>query len=137
MNLNKISKIFSVFTIFITLFVGSLSFLPLESQALALPGEDIICGGPCPLISGNFRFDRDGIVSFLVAISQFLTIIGVGLAVLFLVWSGVLYITGKAEEAQKGILNAIIGLLIIILAYTAVSIIIGLLSGTRVNVGNF
>jgi hypothetical protein len=130
-----------IFTLFLAIFsfVSFFSFYPLQgnAQGLGLPGEDVICGGPCPLISGDFRFDRNGIVRFLIAISRFLTIVGVGLAVLFLVWSGVLYITGKDEDAKKGILNAIIGLLIIILAYTLVTVLINILSGASINISNF
>lgn len=53
----------------------------------------------------------------------------------FLIYSGFLYMTagGNAESAKKGqagILNAIIGLIIVALAYTITTALVGTLSGT-------
>lgn len=129
----KIYKFFSNLFLLLFLSFSLIALSPSNVYAVTLPGEDLICGeNGCPLISGSFNFDREGIVTFLIAISRFLTIVGVGLAVLFLVWSGILYITGNSEKAQKGILNAIIGLLIIILAYTFVTILLSFLQGTPI-----
>ncbi len=138
MNLvKKVCKIVSLSLISVSFF--SLVFtnynpFSVSVEAQNLPGSEMICGGPCPLIGGdNFEFDREGIFRFIIIIARLLTFIGVGLAVLFFVWGGIQFIIGKDEEAKKAIFNAIIGLVIIILAYTVVVLIINLSTGTIIS----
>jgi len=62
---------------------------------------------------------------------QWATILGGIAALAFLIYAGIKYISssgdpGKVEEAQKQIVSAIIGLAIIILAYSIVSLVLGL-----------
>jgi hypothetical protein len=114
----------------ILVFMFTFILIPVNTNAqINLPGQDLICGGECPLISGDFNFDREGIFSFLIALARLLTFLGVALCILMFVWAGIQFIIGKAEEAQKSIVNAIIGLVVIVLAYTAVNLIVNLLSG--------
>jgi len=50
-----------------------------------------------------------------------------GIAVLYLIWAGIQYITGGAkgaETAKTSIVNAIIGVVVIILSYTIVQVVI-------------
>ena len=56
------------------------------------------------------------------------------LAVIYLIYSGILYITAAgnpdaAKKGQQGIVNAIIGLVIIVLAYVIVNVIVSAVSG--------
>jgi len=60
---------------------------------------------------------------------------GALVAFIFLIVAGFLYLTagGNAEQAKKGlqgVLNAVIGLIIIMLAWVILNAIIGLLGGT-------
>jgi hypothetical protein len=113
----------------------------LQPSAQLAPSGDVICGGPCPLFDGDFDFDRDSIAVFLIAFSQFLTFVGVALAVIFLVFAGIQYIFGKEEEAKKNIITTVIGLVIIIVAYTFVFILANFLQsnalGDAIGGGNF
>lgn len=93
------------------------------------PSRSVICGGPCPLVDTDFKADKDSVLAFIVSFARFITFIGVGLAVLFLVWSGIQFIIGRGEDAKKNLISTIIGLVVIIVAYTVVSIIVGLLQG--------
>ena len=68
-------------------------------------------------------------------INLILLIAGI-LAVIYLIWSGVLYITaggdtGKADKGRTGIVNAIIGLVIISAAYLLVRFVGGAISGAN------
>ncbi len=91
------------------------------------PTKDAICGGPCPLVDEEFIFDREQLLIFILSIARFLTFIGVGLAVLYMVFAGVQFIIGQKDKAKNNIITTLIGLVIIIVAYTAVNIIVSLL----------
>ena len=72
-------------------------------------------------------------------INLILLIAGI-LAVIYLIYSGILYITaggdtGKAEKGRTGIVNAIIGLVIISAAYLLVRFVGGAISGAN-NLGS-
>lgn len=61
------------------------------------------------------------------------------LAVIYLIWSGIMYITAngnpeQAKKAQTGIINAIIGIVVILLAYTIFSAIVNA-AGGNINSG--
>jgi amino acid transporter len=125
----KLSKLFSILVLACTLI---LAFLPISLNAATqyaqlAPGRDVICGGPCPLVDGEFDFNREGLVDFILSFARFLTFIGVALAVLFMVFAGVQYIFGKSEDAKSNIISTLIGLVIIIVAYTFVVIVTSLL----------
>lgn len=68
-----------------------------------------------------------------VIINVILLLAGI-LAVVYLIYSGILYITaggdtGKAEKGRTGIVNAVIGLVIVSAAYLLVRFVGGLVSG--------
>jgi hypothetical protein len=72
--------------------------------------------GLCP-ITGNANLSQifDQIISLILFVAG-------ALAVIYLLWSGISYITAggddaKAGTARKGIINAIIGIIIIVLAF--------------------
>ena len=75
-----------------------------------------------------------------VTIINLLLLIAGILAVIYLIYSGILYITaggdtGKAEKGRTGIVNAIIGLVIISAAYLLVRFVGGAISGAN-NLGS-
>jgi hypothetical protein len=112
--------------------------MPTLAQSDLVPRRGDICqGGSCP-VTGNSDFADTGqedLLKIIIDIARFLTFFGVGLSVLFMVWGGIQYIVsnGNEETATKGktiIINATIGLIISIVAFTVVNIIAGLVSGT-------
>ncbi|EKD56478.1 MAG: hypothetical protein ACD_58C00176G0002 [uncultured bacterium] len=71
-----------------------------------------------------------------VTVINLLLLIAGILAVIYLIWSGMLYITaggdtGKADKGRTGIVNAIIGLVIISAAYLLVRFVGGAISGAN------
>ena len=64
-------------------------------------------------------------------IVNFITIIAAGLAVIYLIYSGIIYITAagnpdNAKKGQQGVINAIIGIVIIAAAYFIIRVGLGL-----------
>jgi hypothetical protein len=95
-----------------------------------IPGNSDICpNGNCPLgiNPDNAPTSRSGISQFIINIASFITFIAVAVAVLFMVYGGVTYITAGTEDGNvKGkqiLINATIGLVVAIVAYTIVSVI--------------
>lgn len=126
LKLESITKNLLKIVIFGLLFAVFLSPVSVNAQSLT-PSKDQICGGPCPLIDTEFQGDSDNLFNFVIFFARFLTYIGVGLAVLFFVIAGIQYIVGKSEEGKNNLITTFIGLIVIILAYTAVNIIVQLL----------
>lgn len=57
------------------------------------------------------------------------------LALIYLIWSGIMYITAngnpeQAKKAQTGIINSIIGIIVIVLAYGIFTAIVSFSGGT-------
>lgn len=108
---------------------------PAFAQSL-VPTGSAICGGDCP-VTGSQSFEgtnQNSLVNILVNIARFLTYIGVGLSVLFMVWGGIRYITSNGNEETAGnakqiLINATIGLVVSIVAFTIVNILASLLQG--------
>ncbi|RLC37275.1 hypothetical protein DRH29_02530 [candidate division Kazan bacterium] len=72
---------------------------------------------------------RDNI---LYGIANWLLVIAGALAIIYLIWAGIQYITGVgggADAAKKQIINAVIGIIIIVLAYAIVTAVISLVGG--------
>jgi hypothetical protein len=124
--LEKINKISFLILGIVIIFNSFFLTLPVNAQSL-VPSKSEICGGPCPLFDSDFTFDSEGIVTFLLFFARFLTYIGVGLAVLFLVIAGLQFITGNGDAAAINIKTTLIGLVVIIVAYTFVSLLTTLL----------
>ncbi|MBC7471689.1 MAG: hypothetical protein H7196_00280, partial [candidate division SR1 bacterium] len=94
-----------------------------------LPKDTVICGGTptdsknaCQAIGGESNITgATGLTGLLISIARLITYISGGLAVLFLVYGGVRYLTASDEKAvgtaRQIIQNAIIGLVIAILAF--------------------
>ena len=76
---------------------------------------------------GGLTAARD-VPSLIVLIIQLLLFLAAGVAVLFIIIGGFWYITasGNEEQAEKGrkaLVNAIIGVIVIVLSYTIVTVI--------------
>lgn len=73
-----------------------------------------------------------GLIAYVVRI--LLTLAG-GIAVLFVIVGGYQYVTsaGNEEQAEKGkktVINAIIGIIVVVLSYVIINVIVNLVSGT-------
>lgn len=72
----------------------------------------------------------DQIVGLANTILNFLTLLAGILAVAYLIWAGILYITSgssadRAKTARAGIINAVIGIIVIVTAYFIIRFAIG------------
>ena len=104
-----------------------LLFLLTTSRALAITGAQVgssIVVAETPLTVSNL---------VTLVITWIIYIAGV-LAFFYLVYSGILYITaaGNSEQAKKaqiGLINAVIGIIIIVLSYVILRAVVGLALG--------
>ncbi len=70
----------------------------------------------------------NSISDLLTTIANWIIIVAGGLAFIYLLYSGILYITAagnpdQAKKGQQGIINAIIGIIVIVLAYIIVQVV--------------
>jgi hypothetical protein len=85
-----------------------------------IPSKQIICGGKCPFFDGTFNFgSKTDITNFIIAFARLLTYIAVPIAVVMIIFSAFRLIFAGGD--YKPFLNIIVGLAIIILAYTFTS----------------
>lgn len=61
------------------------------------------------------------------SIVKIITLIAAGLAVIYLIYSGIIYITAAgnpeaAKKGQQGVINAVIGIIIIVAAYFIINV---------------
>lgn len=123
------NKLFKQILVFILILIVSFSFLtPLNVSAQSgsnrfVPSKSEICGGSCPVIDSEFTPTSEGIFRFIIFFARFLTYVGVGLAVLFFVFAGLQFIVGQSEKARQNLVTTFIGLVVIIVAYTIVTLI--------------
>lgn len=97
-----------------SIILGIVTAFSLATQTFALKVPEVT-----QATSGN-------IIDLLKKIGDWLIILAGTLAVLFLIYGGIVYITGgpKAEEsAKKIIMNSIIGLVIVALSYVITTIV--------------
>lgn len=109
---------------------------PSQVLATGLTNKDL-SNNLIPIIIPNKDTNGTAILTntAVTVINLILLIAGI-LAVIYLIWSGVLYITaggdtGKADKGRTGIVNAIIGLVIISAAYLLVRFVGGAISGAN------
>jgi hypothetical protein len=101
-----------------------LVFSPLLVSAAGIVKSDICVGG----LNCNAGQDVNGLIKTVI---QWMLGIAFGIAVLFLIIGGFWYITsgGNEETAEKGkntVVNALIGIVIIVLAFVIVSVVANL-----------
>lgn len=107
------------------------------SQVLAGLNNADLSDNLIPMIIPNAATNGTDILTntAVTVINLILLIAGI-LAVIYLIYSGILYITaggdtGKADKGRTGIVNAIIGLVIISAAYLLVRFVGGAISGAN------
>ncbi len=97
----------------------------LQTTPYAIPIPEIV-----PEYSGGPQTLQD----FFSLIISWILIIAGGLAFIFLIYSGILYITSggspeQQKKAQQGLVSAIIGIIIIVLSYIIVIVVQNLARG--------
>ncbi|MFH0905384.1 MAG: hypothetical protein V1826_01550 [bacterium] len=99
------------------LLAGVLTLLPLPALAISDPGI-------APDESANVSDIGGFIGSILITVGDWMLAVAGLLTVLYLIWAGIQYITGSGggpEAAKKQIINAVIGIIVIVLAYAIIS----------------
>jgi hypothetical protein len=138
---NKLSGLLAIFILGFALITFSTPVFAATTPLL--PTAKTICesggGGNCAVIGGEAGASKisdggaTGVVNTLISVSRVITFIAGGLSVLFLVYGGVRYLISEDEKgagtARNIIQNAIIGLIITVIAYSIITIVTGLLSG--------
>jgi hypothetical protein len=133
--LKKLQTIFAGLSLVIIALGFAISSNTIGIEAQLVPGQSQLCPpGGCPITgTGTVTATRSGVVGIIINVAQWLTFIGVGLSVLFMVWGGILYITATDgegnEKGKKTLINAVIGLVVSIVAFTIVSVLSNLLQG--------
>ncbi|MEK9155844.1 MAG: hypothetical protein AAB360_00885 [Patescibacteria group bacterium] len=101
----------------------------IESSRAATSAGDAVSD-----LSGGTAFatGTDNIAGLITGIVNILLMIASALAVLYLIYSGILYITAagnpdNAKKGQQGVVNAIIGIAVIVLSYAIVRAVRGTL----------
>ena len=128
-------KFVQVFILISTLFLFITDVDVYSQSRNVIPTSEAICGGSCPIIDSEFEADRESIANFIISLARFLTFISGALAVLYIVWGAFLIVTdfGDGTRSKNGwnsVRSSIIGLIVVIGAYTAVAFIGSLLIGT-------
>jgi hypothetical protein len=97
---------------------------------------EICPNGQCPLIGDDTlsNLDQEAVAQFIIAFASFFSYIAVAVAVLFLVISGLQLVTDtgdgkRAESAKKNFMTTIIGLVLVIVAFTIVQVLSNFLAG--------
>ena len=90
-----------------------------------------------PIVTPPSRFDATGLEGIILGIIGWLSILAGALAVMAVVYSGIMYITAggdsaKAEKAKNNLVWAIIGVVITVLAYVIIQWVQDILSGSPV-----
>lgn len=132
---NKLFSILAILLIGFTLVSTSLptyaiGFLPSSSDICGDEGSDNACNA---IGGGSTVKGATGVTNIIIQVARTITYIAGALAVLLLVYGGIRYLTASDEKtvgtARLIIQNAIIGLVIAILAFAIITIVINLLSG--------
>jgi hypothetical protein len=137
--IDRISKIKKL--IFWSVIIGGLLALFIPTLVHAEVTSIDVCkeSGAClEGTSGLGSSDVNGntVVTVLIKIAQFLTFVGAGIAVLFIVWGGIQMITSSGDDTKykngiKTLQYAIIGLVLTIVAYTIVGIVASLVQSVK------
>ena len=86
------------------------------------------------------KFDANDIPMLFNSIVSWVAMVATFIAVIYLIWNGIQYITAAGDEekqgaAKRGITGSVIGIIVIILAYTIVHVVFNTLSKGAVNTG--
>ena len=137
--MSVLTKIFAtVFSLgLLVLTFSTLLVVPSYAQTSTIPSNAQLCGtSGCPLVSDptQVKGDQNRLAGFIIGIARFLTFVGAAVATLALVYGGILYVTdnGDGKGAEKGktiLINSVIGLVVVIVAYTIVGVVGNLVQG--------
>lgn len=106
----------------------------ITGQCTGAASQSINCG--LNSVQGYFPGTRfQSVLQFLAFVINILLVLAGAVAVLFIVIGGFQYImsAGNAETATKGkkaVINAVIGIIIIILSYMVINVVVGTLTST-------
>ncbi len=121
------------------MFVFTLITAPVLVQAAGLPGTGGN-GNLCGKVSGLNCNDVKDVNGLILTVINWILGITLAIDVLFMIFGGFLYITsaGNEDRAKKGkntVVNAIIGLVIIILAYFLANVVANYFSNVGATTG--
>jgi hypothetical protein len=117
-----LKKYITSFVLGVILLASLVTTVPSYAQ-VSLP--NVCPPGGCPLI-GTRRFEnyrKEDVAALIIFIANLLTYFVGALAVLFVIFGGILMIVGRGDEGWKLIKGAFIGLIVAIFAYTAVYLV--------------
>ena len=99
------------------------NFLASAPNRSYIPSKQVICGGKCPLFDpSSFNIQsKEDIVRVIINLARVATYIAVPIAVVMIVYTGIMGILGLEKELPKAIVRILIGLAVIILSYTLTS----------------
>lgn len=122
--LNKITQLLTTSCLaFLLLFGFS---LPAMAQSQNNFVANVCDFGPCAFTLDQVdlqNLDRDAVVAILTTIATYLIFIVGPIAVLAIILGGLFMIFGRGEQGWGLIKNALIGLVVVVLSFTVVSII--------------
>lgn len=114
----------------LTTIAGTPLYLAMTATSFAAPANDNL--NPCPE-SGQFNVlcgfnDMGAVLGFVITIAFIIAIL---IALFFLIWGGIKWISsggdkGGVEAARNQIIAAVIGLIIIFLAFFILNLVLGL-----------
>jgi hypothetical protein len=141
-NIFYMPSFYSFFTkIFAVAFlVSALALVMIPSVGFAastspIPGRETLCGGKCPITGDRSDLGgKTGIGQIILDAASFLTYLVGAISVLFLVYGGFLYVTDTGDDAsnkkaKKILVNAVVGLIIAIVAGTIVAVVGNIVQG--------
>lgn len=103
-------------------------------SVLAMPFFALALNEPSPPITGD-AIDLSEIQRIIETIARFLIVVGVIIAVIFIIWGGIMYMTagddeGKAGAAKTRIVNGVIGAAVVLGVGVILQTVAGLVSRT-------
>jgi predicted permease len=129
-NLSKISLSLIILVGLLTVVLGG----SVPALAYSLPESTRVCSGACALI-GNTAISADSDVANKVVFNviAWLSYFAIGVAILFLIWGGFRYVTANdgGKSGKAIIINALIGLVVVVVGATIVTVVVQLLNGTQ------
>lgn len=111
--------------------VLAISAIPLFSPALATAQDNPLNNNISCENIGGLNCDNQNINDLIVRVIKIMLGIAFAIAVLFLIIGGFYYITARGNEEQAGtgkqtIINALIGIVVIIMSYVIVNVVANL-----------
>jgi hypothetical protein len=118
-------QVFSFFLGVVSFLLLGLLFVP-AARVLALETVDL--SGDSIIDANSIDGSQNGIATLILNVAKWVIYIVGALAVIFLIWGALLYLTsagdeGRAKSGKKTIINAVVGLILAILSFTIVNLI--------------